>query len=107
MKQSTNDSILEVKDITKKFPGVTALNKVSMELWKGKVTAVIGENGAGKSTLMKVLSGIYQDFEGEIYLEQQPMTIWRLLAAHTEPTTSVFRRVTLVQRGVARAKPGA
>ena len=71
MKQRSNNSILEVIDITKKFPGVTALNKVSMELFKGKVTAVIGENGAGKSTLMKVLSGIYQDYEGEIFLDQK------------------------------------
>lgn len=60
-------AVLEVRHITKKFPGVTALEDVSLSIEAGKVTALIGENGAGKSTLMKVLSGIYQDFEGEIH----------------------------------------
>lgn len=58
--------MLAVENITKKFSGVTALENVSMELHAGKVTAIIGENGAGKSTLMKILSGIYPDFEGRI-----------------------------------------
>jgi len=63
--------ILEVRGITKSFPSVLALDNVCMELYEGKVTAVIGENGAGKSTLMKVLSGIYQDYEGDIMYNQQ------------------------------------
>lgn len=52
--------------ITKKFAGVVALEDVCLSLEAGKVTALIGENGAGKSTLMKILSGVYQDFEGNI-----------------------------------------
>jgi ribose transport system ATP-binding protein len=58
--------MLTVNKITKKFPGVIALEDVSLSIQAGKVTALIGENGAGKSTLMKILSGVYQDFEGEI-----------------------------------------
>lgn len=60
------DSLLTVDRITKKFPGVIALEDVCLSIEAGKVTALIGENGAGKSTLMKILSGVYQDFEGEI-----------------------------------------
>lgn len=59
-------SLLQVKNITKKFSGVTALNNVNMELHRGTVTALIGENGAGKSTLLKIMSGIHTDYEGKI-----------------------------------------
>lgn len=51
--------ILEMKDVTKKFPGVLALNKVTLQLKKGEILGICGENGAGKSTLMKILSGTY------------------------------------------------
>lgn len=51
--------IVELKDITKRFPGVLALDKVQFNLKKGEVMALLGENGAGKSTLMKILSGVY------------------------------------------------
>lgn len=60
--------ILEMKTITKTFPGVTALDKVNLDVKKGEIHALVGENGAGKSTLMNVLSGIYPygDYEGDI-----------------------------------------
>lgn len=58
--------VLVAENITKKFAGVTALDNVNIGLQKGKVTAIIGENGAGKSTLMKILSGVYADYEGRI-----------------------------------------
>ena len=58
--------MLVAQNITKRFSGVTALDKVSLELHPGKVNAIIGENGAGKSTLMKILSGVDQDYEGKI-----------------------------------------
>jgi ribose transport system ATP-binding protein len=58
--------VLIAENITKKFPGVTALDNVSLELHERKVNAIIGENGAGKSTLMKILSGVYSEFEGRI-----------------------------------------
>src|ERR1700687_4372189 len=51
--------ILEMKDITKIFPGVKALNNVNLKVKQGEIHALVGENGAGKSTLMKVLSGVY------------------------------------------------
>lgn len=61
--------LLEMKNISKEFPGVKALDKVSLRVRKGTVHALMGENGAGKSTLMKCLFGIYQKDEGEIVLE--------------------------------------
>lgn len=63
------DRVLEMKNISKKFPGVKALDKVDFSLKKGEVHALIGENGAGKSTLMKVLNGIYKRNAGQIILK--------------------------------------
>lgn len=58
--------MLTASHITKKFAGVSALSDVNLTLPAGKVTAIIGENGAGKSTLMKILSGVYTDYEGDL-----------------------------------------
>jgi ribose transport system ATP-binding protein len=63
------DPLLEVRTVTKRFPGVVALDQVSLTLGKGEVLAVIGENGAGKSTLMKILAGIQKPDVGEIFWE--------------------------------------
>ena len=63
------DVLLKMVDITKTFPGVKALDRVSLEVQRGTVHALMGENGAGKSTLMKCLFGIYNKDDGHIYLE--------------------------------------
>lgn len=62
-------SLVEMKNITKKFPGVTALSNISFDVRPGEVHVLLGENGAGKSTLMKILSGAYEPTEGKIVLE--------------------------------------
>lgn len=64
--------ILEMHNISKTFPGVRALNKVTLCVRPGTVHALMGENGAGKSTLMKCLFGIYHEDEGEIFIEGEP-----------------------------------
>src|SRR4030042_6288640 len=70
-------SILEMKNITKEFPGVKALNNVSFRVKTGEIHCLVGENGAGKSTLMKILSGIYPHgtFEGQIVLNSKELEL--------------------------------
>jgi ribose transport system ATP-binding protein len=70
--------ILQLNGICKRFPGVIALSDVSLEVHRGEVLAVIGENGAGKSTLMKILGGIHQPDEGQIFIDSAPVSIRRV-----------------------------
>ena len=70
-----NSPLLEVKGVTKRFPGVVALDRVNLSLDEGEVLALIGENGAGKSTLMKILAGIQQPDEGSIQWCGRPTPI--------------------------------
>jgi putative multiple sugar transport system ATP-binding protein len=70
-----DDFILEMRSITKTFPGVKALEDVSLSVRRGEIHAICGENGAGKSTLMKVLSGVYPtgSYDGEIVFDGAPV----------------------------------
>ncbi len=65
--------LLKMEHITKKFPGVVAVNNMTFTVKKGEIHALIGENGAGKSTLMKILSGVYHADEGEITFDGKPL----------------------------------
>lgn len=69
--------ILEMKNITKEFPGVKALDNVNLQVEPGEIHALIGENGAGKSTLMNVLSGTYPagSYTGEIYYDGKAVPV--------------------------------
>src|ERR1700755_2822038 len=66
------ERLLEVRGVSKSFPGVKALDDMHLDLRGGEVLALVGENGAGKSTLMKLLSGIYSAGEGEFFLNGEP-----------------------------------
>ena len=60
-----DEYILELRNITKRFPGVVALNGVQFQLKQGEIHALMGENGAGKSTLIKVITGVHEPEEGD------------------------------------------
>jgi len=69
MDKNHSDPILEIKEVSKAFPGVKALDRVSLEVFRGTIHGIVGENGAGKSTMMKILSGVYQKDSGEIFFD--------------------------------------
>ncbi|MCF6093166.1 ABC transporter ATP-binding protein [Microaerobacter geothermalis] len=67
--------VVEMKNITKRFPGIIANDHISFKVKKGEIHALLGENGAGKSTLMNILFGLYQPDEGEIYINEEKVII--------------------------------
>ncbi|HTX71906.1 MAG TPA: sugar ABC transporter ATP-binding protein [Rectinemataceae bacterium] len=89
-----SDSILELRDITKTFPGVRALDGVRFELKKGEIHALMGENGAGKSTLIKVITGVYQPDAGQILLDGKPTPIRGPLDSQRLGIAAVYQHVT-------------
>lgn len=90
-----NKTILEMKHVTKKFPGVIALNDVSIEVKKGEILGIVGENGAGKSTLMKVLSGSYtgREYDGEIWVNGVKQTFMSVADAKKVGIEMVYQEV--------------
>ncbi|WP_339145844.1 sugar ABC transporter ATP-binding protein [Escherichia coli] len=90
-----SETFLQMKHITKRFPGVLALNDVQFTLRRGEVHALLGENGAGKSTLMKILSGVYQPDEGEIIFEDKPVSFSEPLSAQNVGITIIHQEFNL------------
>lgn len=88
--------MLEAKNITKQFSGVTALSDVSLKLYSGKVNAIIGENGAGKSTLMKIFSGVYTQYEGTLLLKGQPVKFRNTREAEAAGIVIIHQELNLV-----------
>ena len=87
--EKTTDYILEVKDICKYFPGVKALDHVSLSIPFGVVYGIVGENGAGKSTLMKILSGVYEKDEGTVIFNGETIE-------HTTPIQALRRGLSII-----------
>ena len=91
-----SEAILEMKNITKTFPGVKALDNVSLSVKPGSIHALVGENGAGKSTLMKVLNGVYHADSGEIFLDGEKVTIKDTTDAENKGIGLVFQECNLI-----------
>ena len=85
------NNIIELKKVTKRFGGITALNKASLHVGKGEVVGLIGDNGAGKSTLIKTLVGVYGPDEGEIIIRDQKVVNWTALKARESGIETVFQ----------------
>ncbi|GAB4397022.1 MAG: sugar ABC transporter ATP-binding protein [Anaerolineales bacterium] len=90
--------ILEMKHITKEFPGVKALNNVSFRVMPGEIHCLVGENGAGKSTLMKVLSGVYPygEYTGDIFFEGAEQKFSRIRDSETVGIAIIYQELALV-----------
>ena len=86
---------LELRGITKRFPGVLALNEVSLEVRAGEVHALLGENGAGKSTLIKTIAGVYHPDAGEIRIDGQPARIRNPHDAQALGFSTIYQEFTL------------
>jgi len=89
-----SDFILELSGITKVFPGVKALNRVHFQLKSGTIHALMGENGAGKSTFIKVITGVHQPEEGEIYLRGQRIEFRNPKEAIAHGIAAIYQHVT-------------
>ena len=91
-----NDKILEFQGISKSFPGVKALDNISMEFRYGEVHALVGENGAGKSTLMKILSGVYTPDSGKIIYQGRETVLKNPHQAHLDGISIIFQEFSLI-----------
>jgi D-xylose transport system ATP-binding protein len=98
-KLETGTPLLEMKSITKSFPGVKALDGVSFDLNEGEIHALVGENGAGKSTLIKILAGVYPhaDYGGEILLEGSERRFANIREAENAGIAVIYQELSLVK----------
>jgi len=92
-----NIPVLEVKDIVKRFGGLVAVNKVSMEVAPGEVVGLLGDNGAGKSTLIKVVSGVYHQDEGQILFQGKEVKIGNPMDAIRLGIETIYQDLALAE----------
>ncbi len=88
--------LLQMRSITKTFPGVLALNNVQFSVERGEVHALVGENGAGKSTLMKILSGVYQADSGEVIFKGAPVAFKNTRQSQVAGITTIYQELNQV-----------
>ena len=91
-----DEFILELKNITKRFPGVLALNDVSFDLKRGEVHALVGENGAGKSTLIKIITGAHEPTDGEMILDGHVITKNDPIKSQKNGVATIYQELNLM-----------
>ena len=96
MARSNNNIIVDIKGLSKTFPGVKALSNVDFVLRKGEIHSLMGENGAGKSTLIKVLTGLYKRDAGQILYKGQPFELSSPIEAPLHGISTVYQEVNLI-----------
>jgi monosaccharide-transporting ATPase len=96
MKDAAAAPVLEVRDVSKRFPGVLALDAVSLSVAPGEVHALVGENGAGKSTLIKVVTGVYRADSGDIRYLGETVAFTRPLDAQRVGISTIYQEVNLI-----------
>lgn len=89
-----SDYVLELKEITKEFPGVKALDNVHFKLKKGEIHALMGENGAGKSTFIKVITGVHPPNAGEMFLYGEKVHFTNPMDAQNKGIAAIYQHVT-------------
>jgi len=89
------DPLLSVKNLVKRFGGLTAVDRVSLDIFPGEVVGLVGDNGAGKSTLIKMVSGVYQRTDGEIYFDGKPIDISRPSEARDMGIETIYQDLAL------------
>lgn len=94
----SENQMLNMKQITQKFPGVIALDHVDFDLKRGEIHALVGENGAGKSTLMKVLTGVNKPNEGKIWFEGQEFSHFEISQAKELGIHMIYQELNLVPK---------
>ncbi|MFK7754323.1 MAG: ATP-binding cassette domain-containing protein [Sedimentitalea sp.] len=92
---SDTKPIIEMRGITKRFGGVTALRNVDLAAYAGEVLAIVGDNGAGKSTLIKVLTGVYQPTDGNITFDGQPLVMSSHADAISNGIDAVYQNLAI------------
>jgi len=97
------ESIVSIRLVAKRFPGVIALENVSLDIRPGELHAIVGENGAGKSTLMKILAGVITDYDGEYRLRDRPVRFGGTLDAEHAGVSIIHQELNLVEQLSAAA----
>lgn len=92
----SNNVLVEIKDVSKHFPGVKALDHVSLSIRRGEVHALSGENGAGKSTLIKILTGVYTYDEGSIIFDGSPVAFKSTNESQKAGIGSVYQELNMI-----------
>ena len=89
------EPLLSIRNMTKRFGGLVAVNEVSWDVYPGEVVGLLGDNGAGKSTLIKCISGVYQPDEGELYFRRAAQHFARPIDARQHGIETIYQDLAL------------